>query len=93
MNILAKITERIIEEQELIIGPIAWEEAQQVKGLSVNAATKKISFTTNNQGEAINELVRRYEQLFGRASLEVCRDAVKDLVADAPANQVPSLLK
>ena len=91
---LDKIATKIIKEQELIMGPIAWEEARQVEGLKVDVATRAISFTvTTNQEEVIDRLVRRYERFFGRASVEVCRDAVKDLIVDTPENQIPSLLR
>jgi len=94
MDILTQVANKIIQAQALIIGPIAWEEAQQIEGLSVNIATREVSLTTTaNQEEVIDSLVKRYEQLFGRASVEVCRDAVKDLLADAPQDQVPSLLR
>jgi tRNA A-37 threonylcarbamoyl transferase component Bud32 len=95
MDMLIQITTKIIREQALIIGPIAWEEAQQIEGLTVDIQTQEISFTVTgeSQGEVVDKLVKRYEQLFGRASLEVCRDAVKDLIADVPADQVPTLLR
>lgn len=93
---LVQITTRIIQEQALIIGPIAWEEAQQIEGLAVDIKIHKISFivtNTKSREEVVNKLVKRYEQLFGRASVEVCRDAVKDLIVDTPAEQIPSLLR
>jgi hypothetical protein len=93
MGIFPQIVVRIIQEQELVIGPIAWEEARKIEGLVIDAATKKVSFTNGNEIETINKLVMQYQRLFGQASVEVCRDAVKDLIADAPQEQVPSLLK
>jgi len=35
MTIFDQISVRIIKEQELIIGPLAWEEAKKVPGLKV----------------------------------------------------------
>lgn len=94
MDIFGQIATKIIREQELIIGPIAWEEAQQVEGLNVTIATREVSFTVGaKQEEVIDRLVKRYEGLFGRASVEVCRDAVRDLIIGTPADQIPSLLR
>ena len=35
MTIFDQISVRIIKEQSLIIGPLAWDEARKVSGLSV----------------------------------------------------------
>jgi len=93
MDILDKIAVKIIKEQEMIIGPIAWDEAQQVEGLNVDISKKEVSFSGERKNETIDKLVMQYEKLFGRASVEVCRDAVKDLIVDTPTDQVPSLLR
>lgn len=92
MDYLTEITTRIIKEQELIIGPLAWEEARMVSGLKVDILQHAIEI----EGEAtavVNGLVKQYERLFGRASVEVCKDAVKDIITNMPKEQVPSLLK
>ena len=93
MDFFTQIAIRIIEEQTVIIGPIAWSEAQQVEGLEVDIAEKKVAFRTQDKQQAIEKLVRRYEKLFGRASLEVSRDAVKDLLRDTPQDQIPTPLR
>ena len=94
MDIFGQIATKIVKEQELIIGPIAWEEAHKVQGLTIDAESQEISFgDATKKEEVIDALIRRYEQLFGQASLEVCRDAAKDLLVDTPPDQVPSLLK
>ena len=36
---------------------------------------------------------RKYEGLFGPASVEVCRDAVKTLIPDMAAADVPDVLR
>ena len=36
MDILAQVAQKIIQEQEKIIGPIALEQARKVEGLSVD---------------------------------------------------------
>lgn len=83
---------RIIREQELIIGPIAWDEAGKVSGLSIDPAHASVSFA-GDEKDIINRLVAQYERLFGKASHEVCKEAVQDLIAEMPADQIPSSLQ
>jgi len=93
MNTFNQILIRIIKEQELIIGPIAWDEAKKVSGFNVIDSQKgEISFS-GEQKETVNNLVARYERLFGRASHEVCRESVQDLIAKMPRDEVPESLK
>ena len=93
LNIFDKITLRIIKEQELIIGPVAWNEANKVQGFKI-ISVKENSFTLEGDGkEIINNIVAQYERLFGRASHEVCKDVVKDLISGLPEDQIPSSLK
>ena len=93
IDIFNKISLRIIQEQELIIGPVAWDEAKKVQGLNVVDSKKgEVSFS-GDQKETVNKLVAQYERLFGRASHEVCRDAVHDLIMGMPSEEVPSSLK
>lgn len=92
MTIFEEITIRMIKEQELIIGPLAWIEASKVPGLTVKEQGV-IEIKSENKQETINALVAQYERLFGRASHEVCKHAVLGLIAGLPAEQVPSSLK
>lgn len=91
MTIFDQISTRIVKEQELIIGPLAWEEAKKIAGIHVNG--KEIALEGNDPKEVINRLISQYEYLFGRASHEVCREAVQDLIAEMPPEEVPSSLK
>ena len=93
MSTLDQIATKIIREQELIVGPLAWSEAEKVRGLKVVDSKKgEVSFNDNDQKEVINRLVGQYDRLFGRASREVCREAVVSLVADLSPSEVPSSL-
>ena len=92
MTPLDHIAQKIIEEQELIIGPLAWSEAAKVAGLSVDAAKKTVSIS-GDQKVVVDALVEQYERLFGRASHEACRDAVASLLASMPMGEVPSSLR
>ena len=95
MNALAQFPQivlRIIKEQESVIGPLAWSEAEKVSGLVVDKSHNTTSFT-GDEKDVINLLVAQYERLFGRASHEVCREAVQDIIAEMPPETVPSSLK
>lgn len=92
MAIFEEITVRIIKEQELIIGPLAWSEAQKAEGLRVLDATTGQIILDGDAKQIIDALVARYDRLFGRASHEVSREAVAGLLADlSPADTPVSL--
>jgi hypothetical protein len=92
-TIFDQISVRIIKEQELIIGPVAWEEAKKVPGLHIVDQKKgEVSFDSDAK-EVLNKLVAQYTRLFGQASTEACKDAVQDLLVELPQDQVPASLK
>ncbi len=94
LSYFPKIVIRIIKEQELVIGPLAWDEATKVEGLRViDKKSGEIELQNGDQKSIIDMLIARYERLFGRASHEVCREAVRDLVAQMSAEEVPASLK
>lgn len=88
-----KIAGRIIQEQEVIIGPIAWSEARKVAGLVIVDQKTGAVELQGDPVKSINQLVAQYERLFGRASREVCKDAVRNLVVDMKPNDIPSSLR
>lgn len=92
MTTLGQISVRIIKEQELIIGPIAWDEAKKVPGLHVVDQSKGEMSFDGDAKEVVNKLVAQYTRLFGRASTEVCKEAVQDLIVELPKDQVPASL-
>ena len=83
---------RIIQEQELIIGPIAWDEAKKVQGMTVLYEKREVTLQQDESG-VVDRLVAQYERLFGRASREVCKEAVRDIIGDVPQDKVPAALK
>ena len=97
MNALAQFPQialRIIKEQESVIGPLAWDEARKVQGIEViNQKTGEIHLQDDDVSDIINRLVAQYERLFGKASHEVCKEAVQDLIAEMPPEEVPSSLR
>lgn len=92
MSVYDQMTVRIIREQELVIGPLAWTEAQKVEGLTVIDRRKREVQLTGEPKETINRLVAQYERLFGRVSHETCKEAVVSLIAELSPAETPSSL-
>ncbi len=93
MTIFAQIASKIIKEQELVIGPLAWNEAGKVQGLKITDQKSGEVDIAGDPKETLDKLVAQYERLFGRASHEVCREAAISLIADLPAAEVPASLR
>jgi hypothetical protein len=95
MNIYEQIGLKIIREQELLMGPVAWYEAGKVQNLRIIDREKGIiAIEEGADGSlVINNLVDRFGSLFGRAGREVCKEAVGALVADLQPSQIPASLK
>lgn len=94
MDVFSQIAIKIIKEQELIIGPLAWYEAEKVRGLKIiDQKTGEVELKNGDPKQVVDALVNQYERLFGKASHEVCREAVTALVADLPPTDVPTSLK
>lgn len=82
----------IITQQELIIGPVALERANKVPGLSVSQQGKNLQISITGDGkEIIGSLVNEYAQLFGKVSIEVCKEAVMSV--GASQENLPDVLK
>lgn len=92
MDIFGQIAEKIISQQEGIIGPVALEQAKKVQGLKLDWPKHEVAFD-GNKTDIVEKLVEQYQGLFGRASVEACKDAVKTLLTSVPKNQVPPLLQ
>jgi hypothetical protein len=91
MDVYAQIAHKIIEQQEAIIGPVAIEQAKQVPHITINWP-KSVEVSGDGM-VAIDDLVKQYEHLFGRLSVEVCKDATTQLVAQLPPEKQPKTLK
>lgn len=90
-DIYERAAEKIIKEQENIIGPLAIEQAKRVEGLEVGPHNH-ISFK-GSKVAGLERLVQQYQKLFGQTSVEVCKDAASSFLAKLPSNEVPSLLR
>lgn len=91
-DIFDEIVSKIIEQQEAIIGPIAIEQAKQVKDLKVDWQKHDIDIAGNPQ-VAIDHLVEQYKELFGQIAVETCKEAAANLVAQLPVEEQPKSLQ
>ena len=89
MATLNEVAAKIIHEQELVIGPLAWSEAGKVQGLTIDSGKKEVTISNGDPKTAVDRLVAQYERLFGKASQEVCREAVASLIVSLPRAEVP----
>lgn len=92
MDIFAEMVEKIIEEQEGIVGPVALEQAEKVDGLTVDWSKHNVAIN-GNKTDVLEHLVEQYRHLFGQASVEVCKDAVRGIIGKIPKEEVPALLQ
>ena len=92
MTTLDSMAVKIIEEQELVIGPLAWSEAEKVQGLVVDRAHNEVTIQNGDPKAVVDRLVAQYERLFGRASHEVCREAAAGLIANLAPGEIPASL-
>ena len=93
MTTFDQIAAKIIKEQELIIGPVAWAEAGKVSGMHIDINAHTLTIDNPDGRAVIDALVKEYERFFGRAAREVCKEAASSLVADLQPNEVPSSLQ
>ena len=91
-DVFAQIAEKIIEQQEAIIGPVAIQQAEQVEQLTIDWSQHQVSITGSAQ-TAIDELVGQYKELFGQIAVETCKEAAATYLAKLPAEQMPASLK
>lgn len=84
-----QIAQRIIKHQESIIGPMAWAEAKKVSGVSV----KNHDVTIQGNGKTLESLVQQYATLFGQASVEACKDAVRPILPKLSGVTIPAILR
>ncbi len=87
-----QIAEKIIEQQEAIIGPIAVEQAKQITELKIDWPQHDVDVSGNPQ-HAINSLVEQYKELFGQIAIETCKEAAARYLSQLPADQIPNSLK
>lgn len=91
-SVFDQIAEKIIEQQEAIIGPVAVERAKQVSKLKIDWPQHDVDISGNPQ-MAIDELVNQYKELFGQIAVETCKEAAARFLSQLPAGQLPKSLQ
>lgn len=94
MGDITTVIESIIVSQQNVMGPLALEQANTVHGLLVDESGKvKITLKKDaSPKDLLQSLVKKYEQLFGRASIEVCKDAIKESGVKLDEKDIPDIL-
>lgn len=82
---------KIIKEQQSIIGPVALDMAKKVGGIQVGSVDD-VKLIGNGK-EVLASLVNQYAKLFGKASVEVCKEAFRQYSDKIPQSEVPDILK
>jgi hypothetical protein len=91
---LQTLVESIIEHQKNIIGPLAIDQAKKVPGLIVVDGNKlRVEVNTPDTQALLIQLVKKYEDLFGLTSVEVCKEAVKESQIPITDKDLPEILR
>lgn len=93
VSIATSIAQAIVNHQSNIIGPLAYEQAKKVPGIVVSSNTVEVTNVQTDPSELLASLVKKYEELFGTTSVEVCKDAVRELKISISAHDLPSILQ
>jgi hypothetical protein len=90
-TIFSQMAKKIIEQQEVVIGPIALEQAKQIQGLTIDWPQRSVEIT-GDPSQVINKLVATYKELFGQIAVQVSKDAVAGILPQLPPHQQPQSL-
>lgn len=89
---LVTLVKAIVSGQKQIIGPMAVEQANKVPGIRV-AQSLDIVDVSGESEQILKSLIRQYEQLFGQASVEACKDSVKKVLPSISSTKLPEFLR
>lgn len=91
MDPYTQAVSQIIKEQRSIIGPLALDQAKKVEGLQVSI-NEEVQILGNRK-EVLSKLVNQYAKLFGKASIEVCREAIEPFTDKLLQTDIPDILR
>lgn len=93
ISIYNKILSRIIQEQENILGSLAWQIAEKIQGIHiVNKETDEVRIISEPK-VVIDQFVFRCERIFGLFARDASKQAVAYLLAEMPKDDIPEKLK
>jgi hypothetical protein len=81
----------IIKGQMDIIGPLALDQAKRVPGLKIISPTQVT--LEGDKKQVLAGLVDAFASIFGKASVEVCKEACNPYLKMIPPDQIPDILK
>ncbi len=90
MDIYGKIASKIIQDQTMIMGPLAMHIAGRVAGLSFNG--DEVAFASDPM-LVLNNLVGEYKKIFGDASVEICKESAHNISVNVSGTELPEILK
>lgn len=91
-DLFSQMAEKIIEQQEAIIGPVAVDQAKHVGHLKIDWQ-KHLVTIGGDPKKAIDDLVEQYKELFGQLAVESCKQAVSKLLDQVPKEEQPVSLR
>jgi hypothetical protein len=84
INVYNTIILAIVKDQEKIIGPMALNEANSVKGLQLSDDYNLVTISGDPEKVA-NELVSNFKALFGNASIEIMKESINKAMQQNPS--------
>lgn len=91
VSVYATLATHILRAQLSLIGPLAVGQAEAVEGISVDSSN---TISIKGDGKNIlSNLVKQFERLFGNASIEACKEAVKESSVTISDKDLPDILK
>lgn len=94
MDIYGQIATKIIEQQELVIGPVAVQQAQEVEGLVVNWGDEhSVVVDQVRAPELIDKLVGQYAELFGQIAIVTSKEVASRYSSQLTPDKIPKSLQ
>ncbi len=92
---LSQIVIAIINYQRGLVGPLAIDQAEKVKGIKIiNRDRLEVQILNTEEPMALlKNMVAKYEELFGKASVEACREAIREGSFHVSAENLPEALR
>lgn len=92
---LSQIVTAIVNYQMELVGPLAVDQVGKVKGIKItNRDRLEIEILDTEEPKALLErVVAKYEELFGRASVEACKEAIHEGPFRINEESLPEILK
>lgn len=86
------IINAIIKYQRQIIGPLAVAQANKVVGLKLNDQGE-VEEVKGSDETILSDLVKKYEILFGQASVDACKESIREILPTISSKDLPEFLR